>query len=184
MHIAQSSESKLISVEKLAKLAGVKRRQIANLARAGEIPGARSAPNGYHFEYPDTPELRSWIKQRRRVASERSQLRRLPAPVKWYSARADVDMQLPRKLAETFFGWYEWMKQNRPLHRWSEEDLRALKSRLAVFNTAYEAVAKQVKESAKSEFLESCRHRDGMPVFERHVKGKRPDLIRMDAISE
>ncbi|HEY8899063.1 MAG TPA: hypothetical protein VIM61_01420 [Chthoniobacterales bacterium] len=51
-----------IPVETLAHLVGLKRRRIAQLASEGKIPGAVRT-NGYHFRYPDTEELRTWIKE-------------------------------------------------------------------------------------------------------------------------
>jgi len=72
MHIAHLGEARVIGVEELAKEVGLKRRQIAELARRGKIPGA-IRPDGYHYLYPVTAELLDWIawkhhrvKQRRR----------------------------------------------------------------------------------------------------------------------
>jgi hypothetical protein len=73
MHIAHSKTAEFLSVEQLAKLAGLQRRQIANLARAGEIPGARRSADGYHFEYPDAADLRLWIDNKRRQTEQRLQ---------------------------------------------------------------------------------------------------------------
>jgi hypothetical protein len=49
---------------------GLKRRQIAYLARNGQIPGA-IRPDGYHYQYPVTPELLDWIKWKRRQVERR-----------------------------------------------------------------------------------------------------------------
>ena len=72
MHIAHLEEQKLIGVEELAKRVGLKRRQIAKLARNGKIPGA-IRPDGYHYEYRVTPELLDWIEWKRRRIQRRKQ---------------------------------------------------------------------------------------------------------------
>jgi hypothetical protein len=179
MHIAHSPGPEFLPVETVARLAGLKKRQVQNCARTGEIPGVLRAANGYHLAYPDTPELRLWCKQKRRIARERAQGR--PTPVRWYSPRRDVDLQLPQKLAVAFHEWNSWMRENQPLHGWEEQKLRALKTELEVFHTVYEAVAKHVKYH-EGRFLE--RARDGMPCVVRHPKGQRPELIRLDALSD
>jgi len=70
MHIAHSSK-KTLSVEQIAQRTGLKRRQIANLARAGKIPGAVRR-DGFHFEYRVCPELIEWIEWKTaKVAEQR-----------------------------------------------------------------------------------------------------------------
>lgn len=65
MHIAHSL-AEFLTVDEVAKRVGLKRRQIANLARAGEINGARRSPDGYHFEYPVSKELLMWISEKKK----------------------------------------------------------------------------------------------------------------------
>ena len=72
MHIAHRRNRVGITVEELAKRVGLKRRQIAELARRGKIPGA-NRPDGYHYEYPVTPELLDWIEWKRRQVERRKQ---------------------------------------------------------------------------------------------------------------
>jgi hypothetical protein len=151
MHMAHLQNAKLLTVEEIAKLAGVKRRQVANLARRGEVPGARRASNGYHFEYPDSPALRLWIKRKRRLAKERQQLFAAP---RWYYPKGDVDMKLPRKLAGAFSEWKFWMRENQPFHRWEDEKLRALEWELGTFNEAYETVKKLLKQRSNQRVRE------------------------------
>ena len=71
-HRTSGRWQKLIGVEELAKRAGLKRRQIAQLARNGKIPGA-IRPDGYHYEYRVTPELLDWIEWKRRRIQRRKQ---------------------------------------------------------------------------------------------------------------
>lgn len=61
-------------MKQLAKMTGLQRRQIANLARKGDIEGA-TRRDGYHFEYPVTPELLDWIDEKRRRVAQRKQLK-------------------------------------------------------------------------------------------------------------
>jgi excisionase family DNA binding protein len=70
MHIAHHQSSGFISVEELAKRVGLKRRQIAELARNGKIPGATRL-DGYHYVYPITSELLEWIEWKRRRVKQR-----------------------------------------------------------------------------------------------------------------
>jgi hypothetical protein len=70
MHIAHLQNAEFISVEELAKTIGLKRRQIAQLARDGKIPGA-IRPDGYHYVYPLTRELLHWIKWKCRQVERR-----------------------------------------------------------------------------------------------------------------
>lgn len=59
-------------MEQLAELVGLKRRQIAYLARKEKIPGV-IRPNAYHYEYRVTPELLDWIEWKRRQVQRRKQ---------------------------------------------------------------------------------------------------------------
>ena len=77
MHIAHIADGEFLSVEQLAKMVGLKRRQIANLARDERIPDV-TRPDGYHFQYRLTPELRDWIKRTRRQV----EMSRLPKAAK------------------------------------------------------------------------------------------------------
>jgi hypothetical protein len=70
MHIAYLTIGQVLSVEQLAELVGLKRRQIAYEARNGKIPGA-IRPDGYHYEYRVTPELLDWIESKRRQVARR-----------------------------------------------------------------------------------------------------------------
>lgn len=151
MHIAHSS-GKQLTVEQVAKGAGIKRRQVAYLADRGEIPGVRRSADGYHFEYRDGPALRLWFKRKRRAARERSL--ELPKPVRWYDARADVDMELPRKQSAIFTGWKLWMRENQPFYGWEEEKLRALERELATFNEAYETVKQILRQRSNQRLRE------------------------------
>ena len=62
----------MLAVEQLAELVGLKRRQIAYLARNKKIPDV-ICPNGYHYEYLVTPELLDWIEWKRRQIQRRKQ---------------------------------------------------------------------------------------------------------------
>jgi hypothetical protein len=53
-----------IAGKELADYVGLKPRQIANLARAGKIPGA-FRPHGYQFLYEATPDLSDWAEMKR-----------------------------------------------------------------------------------------------------------------------
>ena len=64
MHIAHSEDAQSVTVEQLAKMIGLKRRQVANLAKKRNIPGV-IRPNGYHYHYPLSPALRDWIERKR-----------------------------------------------------------------------------------------------------------------------
>jgi hypothetical protein len=70
MHIAHRHNAGFINVEELAKRVGLKRRQIAELARRGKIPGAIQ-PDGYHYVYPITRELLDWIEWKRLKVQQR-----------------------------------------------------------------------------------------------------------------
>lgn len=70
MHIAHLEDEQSITVEQLAKMIGLKRRQVANLAKKGMIPGV-SRPDGCHFQYRLTPELRDWIERKRGEVTRR-----------------------------------------------------------------------------------------------------------------
>ena len=48
----------------LCQFTGLSRSQIAREAARGEIPGA-SRWDGVHFEFADSPDLRSWMMERR-----------------------------------------------------------------------------------------------------------------------
>jgi len=72
MHIAHVQNAELIGVKELAKKVGLKRRQIAHLARNRKIPDAIQR-DGYHYVYPVTPELRDWIEWKRRKVQQRKQ---------------------------------------------------------------------------------------------------------------
>jgi len=81
MHIAHRGKSELITVKELTKRVGLKRRQIAQLARNGKIPGA-IRPDGYRYAYPVTPELVDWIEWKRNKVKQRRQgIRTGPANV-------------------------------------------------------------------------------------------------------
>jgi hypothetical protein len=71
MHIAHHKVSK-VHVEQLAKMVGLKRRQIAYLAKKGRIPDA-ICPDGYHYQYPLTPQLSDWIEWKHRLVERRKQ---------------------------------------------------------------------------------------------------------------
>jgi hypothetical protein len=70
MHIAHQVQLQVIGAEELAKRVGLKRRQIAELARRGKIANA-IRPDGYHYVYPLTPELLDWIEWKRRQVKQR-----------------------------------------------------------------------------------------------------------------
>jgi hypothetical protein len=70
MHIAHPKMGQVLTVEQLAELIGLKRRQIAYLAP--NIPDA-IRPDGYHYVYPVTPELLDWIEWKRRKVQQRKQ---------------------------------------------------------------------------------------------------------------
>jgi hypothetical protein len=70
MHIAHAHKGKTLSVKQIARLTGLKRRRIAELARQGEIPGAIRR-DGYHFEYRVSPSLFEWIEWKAARVEER-----------------------------------------------------------------------------------------------------------------
>ena len=70
MHIAHQ---KVLHVGQLAKMVGLQRRQIAYLAKKGRIPDAICL-DGYHYQYPLTPELSDWIEWKRRQVEERKRV--------------------------------------------------------------------------------------------------------------
>ncbi len=70
MHIAHPQNAQFISVEELAKTLGLRRRQIAELARDRKIPGAIRL-DGYHYAYPVTPDLLDWIEWKRHKVNQR-----------------------------------------------------------------------------------------------------------------
>ncbi len=49
----------------LVDLTGYSRASIARMARRFEIPGV-CAPDGLHFAFEDTPELRAWIERKKK----------------------------------------------------------------------------------------------------------------------
>jgi hypothetical protein len=79
MHIAHYSKVKAFTVEQIAKMTGLKRRQIAYLARKDDFPRV-ARPDGYHNEYPVTPQLLAWIaRKKQKVANrKRPKARRKP----------------------------------------------------------------------------------------------------------
>ena len=79
MHIAHSEVGQSITVEQLAKRIGLKRRQVANLAKKGGIPGV-SRPDGCHYQYRLTPELRDWIERKRSEVTRRRVQRQSVVP--------------------------------------------------------------------------------------------------------
>jgi hypothetical protein len=62
------SQSKTWTVQQLAQATGRSRRQIARYAAAQCIPGAHRSNDGYHWQYPNSPALRAWIRRTRQTA--------------------------------------------------------------------------------------------------------------------
>src|SRR5882757_9351456 len=122
MHIAHSKRGNFLSVGQIAKLTGLKRRQIAILARQRRIPGARLSANGYHYEYPVSEELRDWIKRN----ALRVQKRKKPKEFK--------EKEGPHQGIVTVQGIYMafeiWQRRfatgHYPFEKWPSADLNAL----------------------------------------------------------
>jgi len=72
MHIAHRDQQESVNVEELAKRIGLKRRQVAYLARKGEIPDVICV-DGYHKAYPLTPANLGYIDWKRQKVKERKQ---------------------------------------------------------------------------------------------------------------
>jgi hypothetical protein len=77
VHITHPKIGEVLTVEQLARLVGLKRRQIAYLAKSGEIPSV-IRPDGYHYQYFVTPELLDWIEWKRRQVRRRNQPKSFP----------------------------------------------------------------------------------------------------------
>ena len=98
MHIAHLASPESFTVEELADRVGLKRRQIAQLARDGKIPGA-IRPDGYHFEYVVTPELLDWVEWKRRQVIRRKH------PTERENRRTDSGVITIQGLRQTFEIW-------------------------------------------------------------------------------
>lgn len=108
-----------ISVELVAKMAGLKKRQIQRLAAEGEIPSTAKHQNGYHRIYFDTPELRAWAKNKRlKKGKQKKEKREVPPfPIqslrRWDSKTAGVSFN--------DFDFYEMLEASAFIHDlWGE----------------------------------------------------------------
>jgi hypothetical protein len=99
MHIAHSDQPELFTVEELADRTGLKRRQIAQEARDGKIPGA-IRPDGYHYAYPVTPELLDWIEWKRRKVQRRKR------PIKTAKVKPTTGVITLQGLRQGFEIWF------------------------------------------------------------------------------
>ena len=123
MHIAHLNPAEFLSVRQLEKLTGLKRRQIANLAKYRDIPGARLSANGYHYEYPDSEALREWIMWKQLEVKQRK-IRKLKPGAEWPQnnpAKSGI-ANLPGIRME-FDMWHQRATSNRPLEKWTSEAL-------------------------------------------------------------
>lgn len=66
-----------LTVTQVALLTGLRRRQVAVLARDGRIPDA-TRPDGWHYQYNDTLALRAWMSEYKKATA----LRRKPTQEK------------------------------------------------------------------------------------------------------
>ena len=87
----------------VANLYGLKRGQIANLARRGKIPGVVRGPDGVHFQYPDTPELREAAKAAKTRSLEAGQ--RLFPPSRQLKGAAAGGVGSPHAVRQQFDFW-------------------------------------------------------------------------------
>lgn len=117
-------------------MTGLKRRQVATLARAGEIPGVER-PDGCHYQYARTSELLEWIAwKRQRVATSRR-----PLPLKIskkghgfyspYGIRRDFDI---------------WLRKVKPqMACWNDEDLEVVRLELSAIARFYSRIVQMQK---------------------------------------
>jgi hypothetical protein len=107
MDIGHPAEGKLLTGPQLAKMVGLKKSRIAQLAKTGRIPGA-IRPNNYHFKFPLTPELRDWIDWKSRQVDQKKQPpRETPRErplVSIHGIRQEFDMWLSR-IEPKIKGW-------------------------------------------------------------------------------
>ena len=141
MHIRTFTDRK-ISLSKVTKASGLKRRQVAYLAARCRIPGARRAANGYHFEYFDTRKYRCWLKDRKIAANKRNKINPFEWP-KTYLLRPSVKTKLPLALRLCLNQWERDVLKKYPLFEWPLEELINLKRQLRPFNQLWEQVCKQ-----------------------------------------
>lgn len=100
----EAVKNRMWTVDEIAAEIGRQPRQVQRLAAVGRIPGARLSSDGYHREYPDSPELRKWIAARQAKAGP---------PARSAAARALVILR-NRKLDDT--GRRMWTQMGNKLH--------------------------------------------------------------------
>ncbi len=121
------------------KASGLKRRRIAFLAARGQIPGARRAANGYHFEYFDTREFRCWIADRKIAAIKRNKKNPFEWP-KTYLLRPSVKTNVPLALRICFNKWKGDVLEKYPLFEWPVEEVINLKRQLRPFHELWQQI--------------------------------------------
>jgi hypothetical protein len=126
-------------VEQLAKMVGLKRRQIAALARNGEIPSA-IRPDGYHYEYPLTPELLNWIEWKRRQVEKSKQ----PVPKRHKETSGIISIRGMRHDLEI---WRLRIEQE--IDTWDDEVLEGVRLELTAFVDLHSRITK-TQEARKS----------------------------------
>ncbi len=94
---------RFLTVMQVAKLYGLKRGQIANLARRGRIPGAVRGPDGVHFQYPDTTELRKEAKAAKTRSLEAG--KRLFPPSRALKGAKEGGVGSPHAVRQQFDFW-------------------------------------------------------------------------------
>lgn len=101
MHIADEATGKRLTVGEVAQLAGLKRRHVANLAKAEDIPDAKRGPDGLHFEYRDTADFRRWAEGKGRRAKERQLTRAMRRKIGMTAEHHSVIEKARPRLDET-----------------------------------------------------------------------------------
>jgi len=125
------SETTLLTVTEIAEKSGLSIRQIQRLAKAGKIPGAVRGEDGYHREYPDSKELRDWIKYKR------TGVRKGKLP--------DQD-KIPSFPDRSLRKWTEEIDKFDPIEEWSTIDLLRLSKKLRYAFGMYAAVEHILRE--------------------------------------
>ena len=139
MHIAHYEDGKFLTVEQIAKMTGLKRRQLANLAKKKMIPGV-TRPNGYHYAYPLTPELWDWIqwkghRVKQRKVDGRSGLHG--------SRRIDTGINSIQGVRGEFDIWRRRVESK--LDAWDDETIEEVRRELAAFVHMHSCLTQKLK---------------------------------------